>query len=107
MLYCNTIAIEDIQKVPLHTMKTNLCKIIMAKYTADNFIILQLQYNYSTITLQLHYKCITNTLQLHYNYTTLQLHLFTITLQLHYNTNTLHYNYVTITLQNSMLRCTA
>ena len=35
---CNRFAIEDIQKVPLRTMKTNLCKIIMAKYTADNFI---------------------------------------------------------------------
>ena len=34
----NTFAIEDIQKVPLRTMKTNLCKIIRAKYTADNFI---------------------------------------------------------------------
>ena len=34
----NTFAMEDMQKVPLRTMKTNLCKIIIAKYTADNFI---------------------------------------------------------------------
>ena len=34
----NTFAIEDIQKVPLRTMKTNLCKIIMTKYIADNFV---------------------------------------------------------------------
>ena len=34
----NTFAIEDIQKVPLRTMKTNLCKIIMTKYTVDNFV---------------------------------------------------------------------